>query len=72
MVGQHAPESTKGRALNKIIGEMKSFTSRSLRKEIGQHSGESRREWMLWMMKGAGIENGNNNDWSRMLSGATT
>ena len=42
---------------------MKSFTSRSLRKEISQHPGESRREWILWMLMRAGIKNGNNNDW---------
>ena len=41
---------------------MKSYTSRSLRKAITQHSGESRKEEMLWMMRRAGIKNGNNND----------
>ncbi|HTN07941.1 REP-associated tyrosine transposase [Agriterribacter sp.] len=59
----HMIVGSKGRALDKIIGEMKSYTSRSLRKAITQHSGESRREWMLWMMRRAGIKNGNNNDW---------
>ncbi|MFT3946967.1 MAG: hypothetical protein QM763_08345 [Agriterribacter sp.] len=49
--------------MDKIIGEMKRFTSRSLGIEISQHPGESRREWLLWMMKRAGTKNGNNNDW---------
>ncbi|MFT3844057.1 MAG: transposase [Lacibacter sp.] len=59
----HMIVGTKGRALDKVIGEMKSFTSRSLRKAIEQHQGESRKEWMIWMMKRAGAKNGNNNDW---------
>ena len=42
---------------------MKSFTSRSLRKAIESHPGESRKEWMLWMMQRAGLKNGNNKDW---------
>ena len=59
----HMIIGSKGRELDKLVGEMKSFTSRSLRKEITQHQGECRREWMLWMMKRAGTRNGNNNDW---------
>ena len=59
----HMIIGSEGRALDKIVGEMKRYTSGSLRKAITQHPGESRREWMLWMMGRAGIENGNNNDW---------
>ena len=59
----HMIIGSEGRALAKIVGEMKRYTSGSLRKAITQHPGESRREWMLWMMGRAGIENGNNNDW---------
>ncbi|PVD53785.1 transposase [Terrimonas sp.] len=59
----HMIVGSKGRGLDKIVGEMKSYTSRSLRKAITQHPGESRREWMMWMMKRAGMMNGNNNDW---------
>jgi len=54
---------SKGRKLDKIVGEMKSYTSRSLRKSIQSNQGESRREWMVWMMERAGKKNGNNNDW---------
>ena len=59
----HMIVGTKGRPLDKIVGEMKSFTSRSLRKLIENHPTESRKEWMLAMMKTAGEKNGNNKDW---------
>jgi putative transposase len=59
----HMIVGTKGRPLDKVIGEMKSFTSRSLRKAIENHGRESRKEWMLWMMQRAGLKNGNNKDW---------
>jgi putative transposase len=59
----HMIIGTSGRPLDKIVGEMKSFTSTSLRKAIEAHSLESRREWMLSMMAEAGKMNSNNNDW---------
>ena len=59
----HMIVGTKGRPLDKIIGEMKSFTSTSLRKIIKEHPAESRKEWMLWMMEKAGKKNSSNNDW---------
>ena len=59
----HMIVGTTGRPLDKVIGEMKSFTSRSLRKAIEEHTGESRKEWMLWMMQRAGLKNGNNKAW---------
>lgn len=36
--------------------DFKSFTSRKLRESIETHPGESRKEWMLWMMKRAGTK----------------
>jgi REP element-mobilizing transposase RayT len=51
------------RALDKIVGDMKSYTSRYLRKAIESHPSESRREWILCMMSEAGKVNSNNNDW---------
>jgi len=54
---------SQNRALDKIVGEMKSFTSRSLRKAIAEHPGESRREWMVWLMEKAGMKNSINNEW---------
>ncbi len=59
----HMIIGSRGRQMDKIVGEMKSFTSRSLRKSIEAHTGESRKEWMLWMMKRAGMKNSNNSDW---------
>ncbi|HRG11169.1 MAG TPA: transposase, partial [Cyclobacteriaceae bacterium] len=54
---------SKERPLDKIVGEMKSFTSRSLRRAISEHPTESRREWMVHLMEKAGMQNSNNNDW---------
>jgi REP element-mobilizing transposase RayT len=59
----HMIIGSKNRELDKIVGEMKSYTSRNLRKAIEEHNGESRKEWMLWMMQRAGLKNGNNKDW---------
>ncbi len=59
----HMIVGSKGRPLDKIIGEMKSFTSRSLRKAIGEHPAESRREWMVHLMEKSGMHNSNNHDW---------
>ena len=49
--------------LEDIVRDMKSHTSTQLRKAIAEHPGESRKEWMLWMMERAGKKNSNNNDW---------
>ncbi|MBS1914698.1 MAG: transposase [Bacteroidetes bacterium] len=46
-----------------IVRDMKSYTSSQLRKAITEHAGESRKEWMVWMMERAGKKNNNNNDW---------
>ncbi|HEU5052821.1 MAG TPA: transposase [Hanamia sp.] len=43
----HTIIGSGGRDLDKIVGEMKSFTSRSLRKVITYHPAESRKEWLL-------------------------
>jgi hypothetical protein len=54
---------SKGRPLDKIGGEMKSYTSRVFRTTIAEHPEESRREWMTLMMEKAGTQNSNNNEW---------
>ena len=59
----HMIISSRGRPLDKTVGEMKSYTSRALRKAIENHPGESRKEWLVLMMREAGLKNGNNNDW---------
>lgn len=43
--------------------DFKSYTSRAIRLCIEEHESESRKEWMLWLMKRAGAKNSNNNDW---------
>ena len=68
--------------LEDIVRDMKSFPSTALRKFITENIQESRKEWMIWIacpdseafsgMERAGKKNGNNNDWSRKRSGATT
>lgn len=59
----HMIVSSRGRPLDKIVGEMKSYTSRSIRKAIENHASESRRKWLISLMTEAGLKNGNNNDW---------
>lgn len=49
--------------LDKIVGEMKSYTSTRFKTLIKENTQESRREWLLWMFERAGKKNGNNNDW---------
>lgn len=41
---------------------MKKYTSNELKKAIKHHHGESRKEWIIWMMKRAGQKNGQNCD----------
>ena len=59
----HMIVGSRSRPLDKIVGEMKSYTSRALRKAIAEHPEESRREWMTLMMEKAGTQNSNNNEW---------
>lgn len=49
--------------LDGIARDMKSHTSTQLRKCITSYAGESRKEWMLWMMERAGRKNSNNDNW---------
>ena len=49
--------------LDGIVRDMKSHTSTQLRKCITDYNGESRKEWMLWMMERAGKKNSNNDNW---------
>jgi putative transposase len=59
----HLIIGTSDKKIEDIIRDLKSFTSNTLRKSITEHLQESRKEWMLWMMKRAGIKNGNNTDY---------
>lgn len=49
--------------LSDIVRDFKSFTSREIRKLIEGHSGESRKSWMLSLLKNAGLQNKRNKDW---------
>ena len=53
--------------LEDIMRDMKRHTSMELKTAIQQHPGESRKEWMLWMMERAGKKNGNNADFQLWL-----
>jgi putative transposase len=43
-----------------LCGDMKKHTSIALKQEIKNHPGESRKEWMLWMMERVGKRNSQN------------
>lgn len=59
----HMIIGSRGRPLDKIVGEMKSYTSRSFRRAISKHPAESRWEWMVHLMEKSGLQNSNNHDW---------
>ncbi|MEQ9402197.1 MAG: transposase [Cyclobacteriaceae bacterium] len=48
--------------LEDIIRDLKSFTSRHIRKVLENNPAESRKEWMLNAMKKAGVKKSNNKD----------
>ena len=56
----HMIIGTQGDKLENIMRDMKKHTSVALKEAIKQHPGESRREWMLWMMERAGKKNSQN------------
>ena len=56
----HMIIGTQGDKLENIMRDMKKHTPVALREAIKQHPGESRKEWMLWMMERAGKNNSQN------------
>lgn len=46
--------------LSDILRDMKKFTSKALIQQISGNMQESRRKWMLWLFKSAGMRNSNN------------
>jgi putative transposase len=58
----HLIISSHNANLEDIMRDLKSHTSRELKKSIKQNSGESRKEWILWLMERAGKKNSNNKD----------
>jgi putative transposase len=51
---------THGDKLEDIMRDMKKHTSLALKNAIQNHPGESRKEWLLWMMERAGRKNSQN------------
>ncbi len=58
----HMIISSEQDELSNIMRDMKSFTSTTLKKRISNNSQESRKKWMLGLMKAAGDNNSNNKD----------
>lgn len=58
----HLIIGTNGQKIEDILRDFKSFTSTQLRKALQENPTESRKEWILWMMKRAGTKNSNNDD----------
>jgi putative transposase len=58
----HMIIGTHDEKLEDIMRDMKKHTSTALKEAIQNHQGESRKEWMLWMMKRAGKKNSQNLD----------
>ena len=56
----HMIVGTHGDNLENIMRDMKKHTSVALKVAIELHPAESRKEWMLWMMKRAGKNNSQN------------
>jgi putative transposase len=58
----HLIIGSTGEKMEDILRDFKRHTSTHLKKAIELNGQESRKEWMLWLMKRAGEQNGNNND----------
>ncbi len=58
----HLIISSENKELSGILRDLKSFTSTRIKKAILENPSESRKEWMIWMMKRAGIKNSNNEE----------
>jgi REP element-mobilizing transposase RayT len=56
IIGSH------GNDMETIMRDMKRHTSMKIKAAIKSHPHESRKEWLLWMMKNAGNRNSNNKD----------
>ena len=59
----HMIIGSKKDKLEDIVRDMKKHTSSVLNTAIKNHPQESRKEWIIWIMKRAGKKNGNNQDW---------
>lgn len=59
----HLIIGTNASPIQEILRDMKRFTSKKLRESIIENEQESRKKWMLWMMKETGRKNNNNHEW---------
>ncbi len=59
----HLIIGTNKEPMQNILRDLKSYTSREIKEQIIKYPKESRREWLLWMFKRAGIRNRNNKEW---------
>ena len=59
----HLIIGTNQEPMENILRDFKSFTSRTLKEVISGNYRESRRKWMVAMLKEAGKINNNNNEW---------
>jgi REP element-mobilizing transposase RayT len=50
----------EGYKLSEIVRDFKAFTSRQMRKALEENTRESRRNWMLWIFRQAGLKNKRN------------
>ena len=55
----HLIFSAKDKNPEIILGRFKEYTARQLIKAIAENPQESRKEWMLWMLKRAGAKSSN-------------
>jgi putative transposase len=65
----HLIIGTNKEPLQNIMRDFKRFTSTNLRKAISEHTGESRKEWLLWMMKRAGEKSSHHRDFQLWQEG---
>ena len=59
----HLIIGTKNNPMQDILRDLKGFTSKTILKAIEENPQESRKEWMLWMFKRAGLKNSNNKNY---------
>jgi putative transposase len=59
----HMIIGTKGKDMQDIIRDLKSFTSRKIKELIKSHPQESRKEWLIKMFEESGTTNKNNKGW---------
>jgi|SRR5690242_18388507 len=59
----HLIISAKDENVSNVLGDFKKFTSKQFLKAIGEHPGESRREWMIQIFKKAGAQNSRNTNY---------